>query len=337
MKASRLTEKDHIEYAERPEPILKEGEALIKVRATGLCGTDVMVYHGGIRPAKMPITNGHEAAGIIMRINGDGRGFQIGDRVFFRGSWGCGACEFCRSGRGQLCRDRKMLGVDIDGTMAEYVAIPVSQLFHLSDNVPFSSAQSIVGISCALNLIHRIPVSAGMNAVIFGPGHNGLIILQLLRHLGFDKIIMIVGHRENRTKLALELGADLTIAYDDECLKEKVEELIPDGPDVAIEASGSTAALNQCISVVKKSGQVLVFSIYHSDMDGFHVRELYNKGITITGVKGAADYYADAEKLLSEGVVQIEPLITHRFPLQDTDLAFQTFHSADAIRIIVEN
>lgn len=337
MKASQLTAVNHIEIIEKDMPELQDGEALIQVRSTGLCGTDVLVYNGSLKPAKMPITNGHEAAGMIAKIRGDGGSFHKGDAVTFRGSWGCGHCEFCRSGRGQLCRSRRMLGVDIDGTMAEYVAIPVSQLFHLSANIPFSSAQSIVGISCALNLMHRIPVHIGMNAIIFGPGHNGLIILQLLRSLGFDKIIVIVGHRKNRAKLAVELGADATITYDDPELKEKVEDIIPGGPDVAIEASGSTAALNQCIDVVKKGGLIPVFSIYHNDMDGFHIQELYNKGISITGVKGAADFYADAERLLSRGVLKIEPLISHRYTLTETNTAFQSFQNPDAIRVIIEN
>lgn len=337
MKASVLKEVNRIECVEKPIPELGDGEALIRVKASGLCGTDVMVYNGGITPAIMPITNGHEAAGIIESIRGTSNGFKTGDAVTFRGSWGCGHCEFCNTGRGQLCKDRKMLGVDINGTMAEYVAIPTSQLFHLSDNVSFGDAQSIVGISCALNLTHHISVHIGMNAVIFGPGHNGLIILQLLRNLGFDKIVMIVGHRANRAKLALELGADEVIPYDDADLVKKVTDIIPGGPDVAIEASGSTKALNQCISVVKKSGQVLVFSIYHSDMDEFHVRELYNKGVTITGIKGAADYYADAEQLLHRDVVKIEPLITHRFSIEEADTAFKMFKDPDAIRITVEN
>jgi 2-desacetyl-2-hydroxyethyl bacteriochlorophyllide A dehydrogenase len=337
MKFSVLIAPNKITIMDKETPRLQDGESLIRVRATGLCGTDVMVYHGELKPSIMPITNGHESAGIVERIRSASNRFKPGDSVFFRGSWGCGCCEFCNTGRAQLCKNRKMLGVDIDGTMAEYVVIPISQLFHLSDNVSFIEAQSLVGVSCALNLTHSISVHLGMNAVIFGPGHNGLIILQLLRHLGFDKIIMVTGHRKNRARLAMELGADIAITYDDPALHDKIYSLIPEGPDIAIEASGSTFAVNQCVHVVRKRGHILVFSIYHKNMDNFLVREFYNKGITVTGVKGAADYYQDAEKLLHRGIVKISPLVTHRYPLEETDKAFRMFSDPDAIRIIVEN
>nr|WP_277602951.1 alcohol dehydrogenase catalytic domain-containing protein [Dysosmobacter acutus] len=318
-------------------PALRDGQALVRIRATGLCGTDVMVYEGGLPPRKLPITNGHEAAGTIEEIRGESFGFRVNDAVFFRGSWGCGRCEYCLSGAAQLCRERRMLGVDIDGTMAEYAVIPTAQLFHLSEKIPFSDAQSLIGISCGLNLVHRIAEPAGKTAVIFGPGHNGLIILQLLRHAGFGRIVVVVGHRENRARLAMELGADKTVAYDDPRLEETIDSLIPDGPDIAVEASGSVTALKQCIHIVRKSGQVLAFSIYRGDADQFPVREFYNKGITVTGVKGAADCYREAEELLRRGAVRIDPLITHRFPLEKTAEAFAAFHDPEAIRIIVEN
>ena len=336
MKATILTAPGQLAVVEKEVPVLQDGQALVRIRSTGLCGTDVMVYEGSLPPRKLPITNGHEAAGVIKGICGDPHGFSVNDAVFFRGSWGCGQCEYCRSGRAQLCRERSMLGVDIDGTMAEYAVIPTLQLFPLSEKIPFSDAQSLIGISCGLNLVHRIPEPAGKSAVIFGPGHNGLILLQLLRHAGFDRIIVVVGHRENRARLAMELGADGTVAYDDPGFQKTMESLLPEGPDVAVEASGSVAALKQCIHTVRRSGQVLVFSIYRSDADQFPVREFYNKGITVTGVKGAADYYREAEELLRRGIVRIDPLITHRFPLEKTAEAFSAFHDPEAIRIIIE-
>lgn len=336
MKAAVLRKPYEIKIEDVPKPEIHDGEALVRVKSVGICGTDVLVFKG-LYKNKFPIIPGHEFSGIVEEIRGGTRGIKAGDKVYSKGSWGCGKCEFCLSGRQALCKDRVMLGVSANGCMAEYVKVDSSVLYPLSDEVSFDDAQSIVSISCAINLTTKLKYKLGMNVVVMGPGHNGLIIMQVLRHIGADNIVVIGGSRESRIKLASDLGANLALSGKDPGLMEKIKKLMPDGPDVVIESTGSAQAINQAVSIVKTGGTVMAYSIYPGPLENFQINELYNKDISIFGVKGAGNYYEDAERLLQKKAIQIKPIISHNFSLDETQRAFEVMadKTSDAIRVVI--
>lgn len=336
MRAAVLNKPYEINIEDVPRPEISEGEALVRVKSVGICGTDVLVYKG-LYKNKFPIIPGHEFSGIVEEIRGGARGLKAGDRVYSRGSWGCGKCEFCLSGQQALCKDRIMLGVSTNGCMAEYVKVKSSILYPLSDEVSFDDSQSIVSIACAINLITKLKYKLGMNVVVLGPGHNGLIIMQVLRHIGANHIVMVGGSRESRIQLASDLGADLALSRKDPELMEKIRKLMPEGPDVVIESSGSAESINQAISMVKTGGTVMAFSIYSRPLDNFQINELYNKDISIVGVKGAGSYYEDAERLLQKKAIQIKPIISHNLSLDDTLKGFELMSdkTSNAQRIVI--
>ncbi|MHB8916700.1 MAG: zinc-dependent alcohol dehydrogenase [Desulfocucumaceae bacterium] len=336
MKAAVLYGPRDLRIEEVSDPQLSDGEALIRLKSVGICGTDLMVYQG-LHKSSLPVIQGHEYAGTIAGVRGESGGFTAGDRVFARGSWGCGSCNWCMSGLPALCSGRRMLGISVNGCMAEYVKVPTSTLFRLPDTVRFEEAQSLVTVACAVNLANKLRPRLGMNAVVFGPGHTGLIIMQVLKLMGVDKVVVVGGRRESRLQLAGKLGADLALSGHDPQLYQKIERFIPQGPEVVVESSGSGDALKQAVKVVSAGGTVAAFSIYGRPIDGFEAKEFYNKEISIFGVKGAGNCYLDASRLLEKRGVQINPLVSHVFKLEETVRAFEMMsdRASDALRILI--
>jgi len=322
MKAAVLHKPLNLKVENVPEPKVGIGEAIIEVKSIGICGTDVLVYKGLHKNTLFPIIQGHEFTGIIKELSGETYGFKPGDRVSSKGSWGCGACQ---------------LGITANGCMAEFVKVPTDIIFRLPDNVSFEEGQSLIGVSCAIHLTERFNVKIGMNAVIIGSGHAGLIIMQVLKHLGIDRMVMIGGKRKKRLNIAAKLGADLCLLSGDPELSEKIKNFLPKGPDIVVESSGSGEALNLAVQLVKAGGAVFAFSIYGDPVNKFQAEELYYKEISIIGVRGAGNCYEDAARLLEKKVVKIMPMITNTFSLEDTNKAFKTVveRAANSLRVII--
>ncbi len=337
MRALVCEQPGSLKVCDVPVPVLEDGEALVRVKCVGLCGTDALIVDG-LHPAKMPTIPGHEAVGLVEKLQGDCGGLAVGDRVYMRGSYGCGECPACRAGNHANCKNRKFLGGDVDGAMAEFIKVPANILYKLPDNVTFSEAQSITSIATVINLMDRMQPEPGKSAVVIGPGHNGLILVQALHNAGLEKVVMIGTGRKVSTDIAYELGADHVFSTRDPDLKKNIYEMIPGGPDYVIESSGVAAAFGQAIDIVRPDGKVMVFSIYGKNLDDVPIRLFYDKQMTVSGVKGTGNLYAEAIEMLAKGEVRIEPIITHRFSLEDSPAAFacRKDRSANAIRIIIE-
>lgn len=315
-------------------PALVPGEVLIKVEAAGICGTDVHVYEGALR-SKLPVIPGHEFAGIIAESKSDR--MKPGTRVFARGSWGCGRCEWCAQGLPARCKDRKMLGRSVDGAFAQYVRVPANVVYPLPAEVSFDEAQSLVTVACAVHAVQRAGGSFGEDAIVVGPGHAGLLVLQVLKAAGYDKVAVVGGTRPLRLRIAKELGADLTVLASDPQMEAALAELIPDGAGVVVETSGSPRGLELALKLVRVGGTVVVFSIYDGPMERFDPGIFYEKEVSVVGSKGAGNCYREAIRLLETGRVVVSPLITHRLPLERAaeGFALMTDRGADAVRVVI--
>jgi L-iditol 2-dehydrogenase len=337
MKAARVHDLGKIVIEDVPIPELNEKEILIAVQRAGICGTDAGVVDGHVS-AKYPVTLGHEFSGTIAKLGSPSlTTFTEGDSVISGGGWGCGECELCHQGLGLYCKSRFSLGRNVDGCMAEFVKVDYRVVQKLPENVSFDEAQNTVNIACALRAVRKIDLRKVKTAAVFGPGNAGLIILQLLKMGGVDKVVM-VGTRDFRLDMAKRFGGDAVVNVKREDPVEAILKWFPNGVDAVFESSGTAKALQSSFSVVKSNGSIVVFGIISEKIKEFDPSFLYYKEPIIYGSKGASGAYGEAMTLLEEKKLKILPMITHRFPLDDTAKAFKVFTDkiSDALRIVID-
>ena len=337
MKAARVHELGKIVIEDVPIPELNEKEILIAVHRAGICGTDVGVVDGHVS-AKYPVTLGHEFSGTIAKVgNSSLTHFKEGDPVVSGGGWGCGECELCHQGRGLYCKKRFSLGRNVDGCMAEFVKVDHRVVQKLPGNVSLDEAQNTVNIACALRAVKKIDLQKVKTAAVFRPGNAGLIILQLLKMGGVDKVVM-VGTRDFRLEMGKSFGSDAVVNIKREDPVKAILKWFPDGVDAVFESSGRAEALQNSFSVVKSNGSIVVFGIISEKIKEFDPSIFYYKEPIIYGSKGSSGDYAETVKLLEEKKLKVLPMITHRFPLEDTAKAFKVFEDkiSDALRIVID-
>ena len=210
MKAARVHERGKIVIEDVPIPEVNEKEVLIAVHRVGICGTDVGVVDGHVS-ACYPVTLGHESSGVVAKLgNPSLTDLKEGDPVISGGGWGCGECELCRQGKELYCRNRASLGRNVDGCMAEYMKVDYRAVRKVPANVSLDEAQNTVNIACALRAVRKLDLRQVKTAAVFGPGNAGLIILQLLKMGGVEKVVM-VGTRDFRLETARRFGADAVV------------------------------------------------------------------------------------------------------------------------------
>lgn len=337
MKAARVHEKDKIVIEDVPLPKLGEKDVLIKVHRVGICGTDVGVVHGYV-PAKFPVTLGHEFSGTIAGLGSPSLGgFKEGDLVSAAGGWGCGECEYCKEGMVRFCKDRNSLGRTVDGCFAEFVRMDYQAVYKLPPNVGFDEGQNFLNIACVIRAFKKAPLQLGNKVIVFGAGNMGLIMLQILKITGASEAA-VVDTIDFRLEIAKEFGADHVM----NAIREDPVKLIPEwfsgGADVVVEATGSTLSFPKACAVIKPGGALINIGMYSKKLSDFDLSFLYEKEAIIYGSKGGEGEYDEAVQLLGQKRLQITPMITHRFPLEETPKGFETFQdkAQNALRIIIE-
>jgi len=337
MKAARVHQSGKIVIDEVPLPQLGKEDVLIKVHRAGICGTDVGVLHGYV-PAKFPVTMGHEFSGTIAKMGSPSLGgFKEGESVSTAGGWGCGDCEFCRQGMARFCWNRRALGRTVDGCMAEFAKVDSRVVFRLPPNVSFDEGQNFLNIACVVRAFKKVSLQSGDKAVIFGPGNMGLIMLQVLKLAGVSQVI-VAGTRDSRLEMAKKFGATHVVNVTQENPVRAILALFPDGADVVVEATGKPLAFSNACDVVTAGGALVSIGIFSEKVKELDLSFLYRKEATIYGTTGGEEGYEEALQLLGERRLEIAPMITHRFSLEDTAEGFKTFEdkAANALRIIIE-
>ena len=321
MRAVTLREPRKLTVRDVPVPQLTQDEVLLRVEATGICSTDLMVYQGRYT-IPLPLIPGHESAGVVERVGDRVTRFQEGDRASIEASWGCGACTPCEQGEDGLCPGRVSLGRTRDGTFAEYVAVPARAVHPLPPEVSFDQAQALVTVACAVRAIRRGRPEFGGRVAVFGPGIGGLIMAQLAKYNGAQDVV-VFGTRDWRLRLARSLGATSVVNVQREDWREQAGELTGEGGfDLVYEASGNPEALSQALQVVRTGGRVVAFSLYDGPVDRFPAQMLYGKEVTLIGVRGGAGGYVLGMELIRKGSLQIDPLISHRLSLNKAEEGF---------------
>jgi len=339
MRAAVLYNIRDLRLEDVPTPEFSTDEVLIKVNATGVCGTDIHIYRGEWKTS-MPIILGHEFSGVIVETGRDVKNLKIGDPVVAEPNILCGSCYFCRmSERNYFCENLKATGVTINGAFAEYVKTKAENVYKLTEGFNLDEAALIEPLACCVRGIDQAKVRTGDTVAIVGAGPIGLILLQLVKLAGASMVIQ-TDMEDARLKLARNLGADHTINVAEEDPVEAVKRLTGGyGVDVAIEAVGSPKAITQAMKATRRGGRLNIFGVSPEDAV-WEVKpfELYEKELTITTSYRSPFTFQRAVKIALSGKVKLKPLISHIFRLEEIHRAFEVAEKRleGAVKVLVK-
>ena len=313
-----------IRVGEVPKPSPGPGEVLVRVRACGICGTDVHFYKGEWR-VKLPLIPGHEFSGVVEEV---GEGVDVvgeGDHVVAEPNITCGECYYCRmSERNFFCTKLRALGVDVNGAYAEYVCVPARNVYRVPDDLPFEEAAMVEPTACCIRGLDNVGVKVGDRVAVVGTGPIGLLMIQLVKMWGATKVYAM-DLLDERLRVAEKLGADVTVNPLSEDPREVVmRDTGGVGVDVSIEAVGSVKAIETAFSLVRRGGRLLIFGVAPQDAV-WQVRpfELYDKELTIVASYRSPYTFERAVEVASSRRLRLRPIISHIISLDEVPAMFR--------------
>lgn len=321
-------------------PLPRKNEVLVKVMSVGICGSDMGPYTGKDMERRQPgIIMGHEAAGIVEALGEDVTLWKAGDRVAINPQIYCENCLFCKIGANNLCDNMLLIGSSkrkfLNGAMCEYICISEKQLLKLPESVSFDEGALLDPLGNAIRVVRKGNVGIGDNVVVIGCGTIGLMILQIARLAGAAKVVA-VSRSKTKEKLALDIGANYYVSLDN---KEKALEEINTitngkGPDVVIDAAGFSNTYDFAVSCCKKGGKIVALGYNGTNLD-FPITKLIFKEIQLLGSTGFAEESSMVFDYISNGKIKLDKIITNKFPLEQTQKAFEAVHNGSEIKVII--
>ncbi|WP_227983592.1 zinc-dependent alcohol dehydrogenase family protein [Nocardia spumae] len=295
-----------------PDPTPGPGEVVVEVAAVGICGTDIHIVEGEFPPTPYPIVPGHEFCGQIVD------GPRSGEKVAVDPSLFCGACHYCRIGRGNLCDRWGAIGDTVNGAMAEYVAVPEANCFSIPDYLPASHGALVEPLSCAVHGFDGLPRILGSHYLIYGAGTMGLMMLQLAVAAGAASV-SVVDLNTDRLQVARTLGADAVATNADEFDR-------PHGWEVVIDCTGAIPAIEDGLPRVRRGGTYQQFGVAPGDATAaISPFRVYNDEITIVGSMAVVHSFGRAVDLVRKGAIDADTMVTHTFGLDQFSEALQAF------------
>ena len=321
MKAMMLTEYKNLILTEMPIPSFGDDELLVRVRACGICGSDIHGYDGSTGRRIPPLVMGHEASGVVEQAGPSVEGYKIGDRITFDSMISCGRCRFCQLGRMNLCDSRRVLGVSCGdyrqhGCFAEYVVVPDRICYHLPDSLSFEEAAMIEAVSVAVHAVNRTPMKLGHTAVVVGSGMIGLLVVQAVKLAGAGQVIA-VDVDDRKLALAQELGADAGLnSKKMDVIAEIKKRTEGRGADVALEAVGATDPIATALAAVRKGGTVTLIGNVSPKIE-LNLQSVVTREINLLGTCGSSGEYPECIRLMAEGKINVKPMISAAVPLSE--------------------
>jgi threonine 3-dehydrogenase len=322
---------------EVPRPEIGINDVLIKVRRTGICGTDLHIESWdpwAAKTIKPPLVVGHEFVGEVVEIGSNVTAFQPGDLVSGEGHVTCGRCRHCMAGQRHLCANTLGLGVNRDGAFAEYVALPMTNVWHHWPGIDEEVAAIFDPFGNAVHTALTFEV-LGEDVLISGAGPIGLMAIPVVKHAG-ARYVVISEPNAFRRELALRMGATVVIDPRTQDLADAQRELhMVEGFDVALEMSGNAAALRAAIANMAHGGRIAVLGIPTGEIS-LDVNTIVFNQLTLRGIYGRQMYESWYQmSVLVHSGVDIRPVITHRFTFRDFEAAFAAARSGDSGKVIM--
>ena len=319
--------------ASMPEPAIGPEEVLVRVKACGICGSDVHGFDGSTGRRVPPLVMGHEASGEVAALGTDVTDLAIGERVTFDSTIYCGRCFYCLRGEVNLCDNREVMGVSPGtyrrhGAFADFVAVPRRIVYRLPDSIGFEQAALIEAVSVAVHGVSLIAPQAGGTAVVVGSGMIGLLTMQAARLAGCGRIIA-TDVDEGRLELARQAGAAETVNSRSQNAPEAVRRMTDGrGADVVLECVGLPATVRDAIASVRKGGRVALVGNVTPAVE-LPLQDVVSRQVRLQGSCASCGEYPAVIEMMAKGDIQVDSLISAVAPLDDGAQWFQRLYGRE--------
>ena len=328
MKAIKLTGLRSMQIMTVPDPVLQDDhDVLIRMTTVGVCGSDIHYYRTGCigkQVVKYPFTVGHEGAGIVEKTGKAVTRVRPGDRVAIDPAMSCRKCDQCLSGRPHTCRKLRFLGCpgQAEGCLSEFIVMPETNCFPLKKNVSLEQAAISEPLSIGLYAVKLSKLQKGAAIGILGSGPIGISVLLTAKAYGAGKVYM-TDKIDERLALAAAMGATWT---GNPLMNDVVDAMVDVEPlrlDAVFECCGQQEAMDQAIELLKPGGKLMIVGIPEAPRVSFPVDDMRHREIRIQNVRRQCDCVEESLDLIGRGMVNADPMVTHRFPLSHTAEAFE--------------
>ncbi|MBU2226318.1 MAG: alcohol dehydrogenase catalytic domain-containing protein [Proteobacteria bacterium] len=321
------------ELRELPMPEPGDGEVLLKVSAAGICGSDLHAYRASpeYRWVRPPVILGHEFSGTVVGLGPGADRFRSGDRVVVIGIQGCGQCRVCRDGRTHLCEGRRVIGLDMNGGMAEWAVVNQNHLIAIPDGLDLATAALIEPFSVAVHGLSKVDILPEQTVVVSGPGPIGLLAAAIARLRGARVAVIGTGTDSDvRLPAAGKMGM-ATVNLDRESLDSALRTIFGGRPvDLWVEASGSSGAFKAAVGLIRRGGSMVVIGMYAHEFAWIPTPSVRAEHSLFFSYASADRDYRFALDVMAGGILDLEPLVSH-FPL---DRAGEAFRAAEVGAVV---
>lgn len=337
MKALVYEGPEDVKVNEVPVPKTPEGQVRVRVTYCGVCGSDIGIYSGSHPRAKAPLILGHEFIGVVEEVNGGTGKFKPGDRVTPYPLLSCGECYPCKNGMPHVCQSLRLIGIDVDGGMAEYVNCSEEVLFKLDDSLSDKAAAVIEPLAVIVRTLHQAKFQPLDKAVIIGAGPIGVLTGIMLKHSGAAQVI-ISDIDQARLAMCREFGLDTVHVRDEDLIEYVTKATDGVGADIVFECSGVEKSALEMSKVCRIGGTICMTGV-HKVPHAVHLQDINFKEQTIVGSRvytmlefSQAVEYA---KIIAE---DLEKLVTHIVPLREADKIFDLIRdpNEDTVKVVVD-
>ena len=321
-----------------PEPVIGVNDVLIKVRKTGICGTDLHIYNWDAWAQKtipVPMVVGHEFVGEVVAFGSNVSDFHSGEIVSAEGHVVCGRCRNCLAGRRHLCKDTVGIGVNRTGAFAEYISVPMTNVWHHTPGVDEEVAAIFDPFGNAMHTALSFDL-LGEDVLITGAGPIGIMAVAIAKHAGARHVV-ITDVNDYRLELATQLGADIALNVTKHRLADVRKTLrMTEGFDVGLEMSGNPAAFREMIDAMCHGGKIAMLGIPSEPMSIDWNKVIFNM-LTLKGIYGREMYETWYKmNVMLESGLDIKPVITHRFGADDFEQGFAVMNSGMCGKVVLD-
>ncbi|WP_101910975.1 zinc-dependent alcohol dehydrogenase [Marasmitruncus massiliensis] len=335
-RVGRVAEPMKVDFLNRSVPAPAEGQVVIKVVSSAICGSDLHIFKGKHPAVPLPVTIGHEFSGDVAAVGAGVTEVQVGDRVTVEPCLVCGKCEACRHGNYGYCEQISFTYRQGDGAMADYVTVQAPYVYRLPDDLSYDAGALIEPLSVATHAVRRADIKLGETVLVIGAGAIGMLIAAICKKSGAAKVI-IADHSDVRLKMALELGATDAVNSKEEPLEAALARLTGGkGVDKSFECVGLEATFVQAMMALKQNGLATIVGIFENPNIVIPASRFVSGEIRVQGAQGYCWDFPIALKLSRE--LNLEKLITHVFPLDDLQKALETCldRNAGSVKVLLK-
>ena len=308
-------------------PTLKSDQALVKIKAVGICGSDIHYYrHGRIGPfiLRKPMILGHECAGEVVKVGSEVTNVKAGDRVVIEPGVPCRKCWYCRHGRYNKCAQVVFMATPpYDGSLVEYIAHPSDYLFKMPDSMSFQEGSLVEPLSVGIHAVRRSGLYPAASVAVLGAGPIGLVTLEMVKAVGAGPVIM-VDVVPNRLSLAKKMGATHVINAREENVVEKIRALTGgEGVHFVFETAGASATVRQTVQVAREGGTVVLIGLTPELEIPMPMVDFIAKEVNLVSIFRYCNVFEEAVTLIAHNRINVKPMVTHQFPFDRTVEAFE--------------